>query len=198
MNMMSPRFFRSYQVRAHQDVHCKIWQAAQAIMALPGFSLPVDLGDNTTNVPESFTSASIRYNNPVEYMHGEVAAIYDKQHPVTCVVNIGAGNPGIIQSPFSHDQEELLDVFRRLLNDTESPAQRFGSHYPRLFFRFNVEHGFQRDASAATVTTHTTSYLDLAETIRRIDSLVKKLLRDEAPLFVVGSGKLNPYLSFCA
>ncbi|KAG6859395.1 hypothetical protein C0995_009014 [Termitomyces sp. Mi166 len=91
---MTPRVFRTYQVKANQGYDCTVVQAARATTAAPKLFKPVSI--TSGGVSETFVSAGLGYSNPTSFVLKEAVMVFGHSQSVACLVSIGAGHPGHI------------------------------------------------------------------------------------------------------
>ncbi|KAH0580696.1 hypothetical protein H2248_002181 [Termitomyces sp. 'cryptogamus'] len=139
LNKQYPRLFRSYDVRADQDLNCTIWEAARATTAIPAFFNSIFIGDS---VKEEFIDSGLDCNNPVMEVLEEARYLFGKR-PVACIVSIGAGsfcstcNATVLQCLLPSNLSQVLE---RLSAASEKVSKEMYNEKdgPREYFRFNM------------------------------------------------------------
>ncbi|KAH8813686.1 hypothetical protein DL96DRAFT_501297 [Flagelloscypha sp. PMI_526] len=106
---------------------------------------------------ELFTGSGHRKSNPTQFALREICVLFDDEAPLSCIINIGKGNPGVLTTA------NTTDGYLSLLRDCEDTANEITrqlSHRTGLFYRLSVPQGFQTPAyDVAKVAAHTNSYL---------------------------------------
>jgi predicted acylesterase/phospholipase RssA len=174
-----PHLFRSYLVRKHQTVDCKIWEAARATTAAPTFFKRIVIsGPGDARV---YADGSVGCNNPIMQVLEEAALVFPGQQ-VACVISIGTGQARTIAvpKPSWHQQVLPLDIVKAIqgiATDCERSAQEVAQRFqglPNVYFRFNVEQGMQNVRLSGwerldEVATHTNQYMRMMEVDQLLD-----------------------------
>ncbi|KAH0588496.1 hypothetical protein H2248_012599 [Termitomyces sp. 'cryptogamus'] len=142
---MTPRIFRSYEVRANQGYNCTVVQAAHATTATPQFFEPVSIGSEGLN--EKFIGAHLEYNNPINFVLEEADLVFGASQQVACIVSIGAGHSGHISWKLTKLElfsENFTNILLDISASSEASVQSFVKQYknlPGIFYRLNIEQG---------------------------------------------------------
>ncbi|KAK0122575.1 hypothetical protein ONS96_009616 [Cadophora gregata f. sp. sojae] len=182
----SPRLFRSYVTR-DPSFNPKIWEAARATSAAPGFFKRISIGE--PGVQEDFVDGALGYNNPVQLAVQEAIDNFDPETKVACIVSIGTGKtrlarfkkPGLFQRVIPVD---LIKALATMATSSEVASRTLKDRYRHcagLYHRLNVQRGLTEIALGewerlAEVKTHTLAYLSLSEVDAKIDDIVECLL----------------------
>ncbi|CAH0002207.1 unnamed protein product, partial [Clonostachys byssicola] len=121
--------------------NCKIWEAARATSAAPGFFDPITIGE------QAYVDGATAQNNPVEEVFREGRLIWDDfDSRVESLVSIGTGvrDPG----PFGDDILHIVQSLAKAATQTEITEKRFyESHFDYglkdAYFRFSVTNGMK-------------------------------------------------------
>ncbi|KAG6890471.1 hypothetical protein C0992_001328 [Termitomyces sp. T32_za158] len=71
---MTPRIFRTYEVKANQGYNSTVVQAARATTATPDFFKPVSI--TSGGLLETFVGASFGYSNPTDLVLKEAVVVF--------------------------------------------------------------------------------------------------------------------------
>ncbi|KAG6884656.1 hypothetical protein C0993_009237 [Termitomyces sp. T159_Od127] len=179
---MTPRIFRTYKVKANQGYDCTVVQAARATAATPDLFKPVFI--TFGGVSETFIGAGLRYSNPSNLTLDEAVIVFGLSQPVSCLVNIGAGNSGYISwKPNNAFNPKMMELLHKIAIDCEDIAEHLTKNYmqmPGFFYRLSVSQGLQKMAvddwsKQGEIQTHSLAYLQEAKTTEQLNDLVKTL-----------------------
>ncbi|KAG6878963.1 hypothetical protein C0992_006257 [Termitomyces sp. T32_za158] len=163
---MTPRIFRTYEVKANQGYNCLVVEAARATTATPDLFKPVSISSG--RVSESFVGAGLGFGNPINFLLEEAAMVFGFSQAVACLVSIGAGHPGHVAWESSNlFGPKIVELLYKLTTNCEDLAKSFGKFYmqmPGLFYRLNVDQGLQRMAlddwnKQGDIKAHTLAYI---------------------------------------
>ncbi|KAH8824041.1 hypothetical protein DL96DRAFT_245333 [Flagelloscypha sp. PMI_526] len=177
-NSAHPYLFRSYPVRSNQTSNCLLWQATRATTALLGLFGEIHIREGFAQ--QIFSSAEIRWNNPMNELIQESSKAFKPSEPsITCIVSIGSGHPRHLSM-----LDDKKDIFRRMALDCEQVAdhmERRFTNQPDFYQRLNVQQGLQGldmgdITNVSQIISHTRAYLEEARTLRDIDLVVENLL----------------------
>jgi predicted acylesterase/phospholipase RssA len=179
-NMMGsiPHLFRSYKVRKHETVDCKIWEAARATSATPAFFERIVISEPGGS--QEFVDGGMGCNNPIAQVLSEAELAFPGQH-VACVISIGAGQPELIAIPTPGRLQLSPDVVaatQAIATDCERVAQEVAQRFrdiDNFYFRFNVQQGMQsvrleQWERLGHVFTHANQYTRMTEVDKRLDT----------------------------
>ncbi|KAG6871401.1 hypothetical protein C0995_005005 [Termitomyces sp. Mi166 len=167
----NPSCKRTYEVRASQGYNCTVVEAACATTATPGFFKAISISSG--GLSENFIGASLGYNNPTSLVLHEAELVFGAAQPVACIVSIGAGHSGHISwKPTKTFTQNLVKILLDISTNCEAPIEDL--------LKLNVEQGLQKMAlddwnRLGEIKAHTVSYLQKAEIIQKVDSLVETL-----------------------
>ncbi|KAG6894042.1 hypothetical protein C0995_015227, partial [Termitomyces sp. Mi166 len=179
---MTPRIFRTYEVRASQGYNCTVVEAARATTATPGFFKAISISSG--GLSENFIGASLGYNNPTSLVLHEAELVFGATQSVACIVSIGAGHPGHISwKPAGVFTQNLVNILMAISTNCEASVEdliKQHKNLPGIFYRLNVEQGLQKMAlddwnRLGEIKEHTVSYLQKADITHKVDSLVETL-----------------------
>ncbi|KAJ7187285.1 hypothetical protein C8R46DRAFT_1274661 [Mycena filopes] len=191
--------FRSYQ-STNPAVACTVWQAARATSAAPTFFKRVAIGP----VQEQFIDGGMGVNNPAKQLLAEADAVFpDRQ--ITCLISIGTGWTGTTELPKPGFLERntipvgVIKVLKALATDSEQTAQEMQLKFakqPKVYFRFNVDHGLEAVRlddwqQMSKVASLTRSYSDKHETRSLLDDAVTVLLNPKQRVTPTAVGRIN-------
>ncbi|KAJ7143453.1 hypothetical protein C8R46DRAFT_1360542 [Mycena filopes] len=176
--------FRSYQ-STNPAVACTVWQAARATSAAPTFFKRVAIGP----VQEQFIDGGMGVNNPAKQVLAEADAVFPNQQ-IACLISIGTGWTGTAELPKPGFLERntipvgVIKVLKALATDSEQTAQEMQLKFakqPKIYFRFNVDHGLETVGlddwrQMGKVASLTRSYADKHETRALLDDAVTVVL----------------------
>ncbi|KAH8834360.1 ankyrin repeat-containing domain protein [Flagelloscypha sp. PMI_526] len=167
------RLLRSYRPRGSHSPPCTVRQVLQATFADCDHLPPVRIQG------EDFVSALNGYANPSRVLMKELSNTFPKRSMVACVVSIGAGYSGSQKLANTMDSKALA----RLLQSSEVVANEFASQCHELgtfFIRLSVSsqhsHTGALEQAYSQVKGVTMAYLDVQETIQKLDDLVDALM----------------------
>ncbi|KAH0580488.1 hypothetical protein H2248_001987 [Termitomyces sp. 'cryptogamus'] len=197
-----PHLFRSYPAQSpSQSPNSTIWEAARATTASPPFFKRIEIG--TSSPKEEYIDGGRGCTNPAFEVLKEAQSIYGMDHPVSCVVSVGAGHLGTVGVGAGRSDAFRVEVVRALEGismDCERVAEDFSRVYghgnknnfqnvgeSKTYFRFSVQQGFQGVSLAewtkmGDVKTHTMQYLRgvvVDAEIDRVRDLLKSAGSDE-------------------
>ncbi|KAG6875306.1 hypothetical protein C0992_004368, partial [Termitomyces sp. T32_za158] len=142
---MTPRTFRTYQVRANQGSNCTVVQAAHATTAAPDLFKPVSIISG--GLSKTFVGAPLGCSNPTRLVLNEAMEVFGLSQPVAYFVNIGAGNPGSVSwVPHKGFGTKMMKLFYQISTDCEAEAENFVKSHRQIsgmFYRFSVDQGLQ-------------------------------------------------------
>ena len=101
---------------------------------------------------------------------------------ISCLLSLGTGKINVLGFDLF---SKLSQVLKRITQDCERTHQRISEQFdPAIYFRLNVDQGLHRMSwkdwkHLTAVEVHSKQYLMEAETSRRVDLLVEKLLKPE-------------------
>ncbi|KAG6868575.1 hypothetical protein C0993_000840, partial [Termitomyces sp. T159_Od127] len=175
---MTPRIFRTYQVKANQGYNCTVVEAARATTATPNLFKPVSISSG--GISETFVGASLGYSNPTNFVLEEAITVFGLSQAVACFVNIGAGHPGHISWEPNNSLSQLLF---QLATDCENLAEGLVKNYiqiPGLFYRLSVDQGLQKMAmddwnKLREIQTHSLAYLEKTKVTEELNRLTNTL-----------------------
>ncbi|KAH8813690.1 hypothetical protein DL96DRAFT_1625146 [Flagelloscypha sp. PMI_526] len=153
-NHAHARLLRTYKSR-EDPLSCTVLDAILLSIADEDHLDPYPLGQ----FKELFTGSGHRNSNPTQYVLREICAVFNGVAGalMSCIVNIGKGNPGALTTVNSTDG--YLGILRDCEESANDIARQF-SGCTNLFFRLSVPQGFQTPAyDIGTVAAHTNSYL---------------------------------------
>ncbi|KNZ71999.1 Nephrocystin-3, partial [Termitomyces sp. J132] len=191
---MTPRHFRSYEVRANQGYNCTVVEAARATTASPGFFKAVSIGSGWMD--EEFIGAHLGHNNPTRFVLEEAELVFGASQPVACIVSIGAGHPGCVSwvstnSFTSEFMKVLFDISTSCETSVETLVKQY-KNVPGIFYRLNVDQGLQKMAlddwnKLGEIKSHSVSYLHKAEITQKVDSIVECLHKSPQKITLTGT-----------
>ncbi|MCJ1231417.1 hypothetical protein MMC12_008094 [Toensbergia leucococca] len=119
--------------------HIKIWEAARATSAAPGFFDPLVIGPYQTQLVDGGMGA----NNPVQYAMLAAEQIWPNR-AVQCLVSVGSGYPRMRSVPTKI--VAFTQYLTSLATETENTAEMFAQQHQHMivedeYYRFNVRHG---------------------------------------------------------
>ncbi|KAH8804089.1 hypothetical protein DL96DRAFT_740108 [Flagelloscypha sp. PMI_526] len=167
------RLIRNYRPRSGQNPQCSIRQVLQVTLSNQ-IQLPiVHIQD------ENFLSALDGYANPTHILIKELRNGFKKGTQVACLVNVGAGHPGVQLLTTPEEAKEMAGLLRscRLVaEDVASQCHNLGC----FFFRFSVSSGLGQGSCCleddiSTTKGLTIAYLSTDEMLTQLDSLEEKL-----------------------
>ncbi|KAH8824073.1 ankyrin repeat-containing domain protein [Flagelloscypha sp. PMI_526] len=166
------RLLRNYRVRTRSP-SCTIREA-----------LLVCLSDRVHIPPthirgEQFLNGVDGFANPTRTLMTELANAFDKGSKVACLVNIGAGHPGLLPLMNEKNVEETAALLRSCELVAEDIAAQCHSLGP-FFLRFSISSSADRQYSGdsdfvSLMKGLTARYLNTTETNSRLDHLVEAL-----------------------
>ncbi|KNZ82009.1 Nephrocystin-3, partial [Termitomyces sp. J132] len=188
---MTPRIFRTYQVRANPGYNCTVVQAARATTATPELFKPVVI--TAQGVSETFIGARLGYSNPTSVVLDEAKLVFGLSQQVVCLVSIGAGHPGPVSwNPTKQFNKRLVNLLFQISANYEAPAEELVKRYlhlPGVFYRLSVEQGLQAIVDdynqLGVIKAHSLDYLKKAEVSQKVDDLVYAL-HDCSPKVTLG------------
>ncbi|KNZ82006.1 Nephrocystin-3, partial [Termitomyces sp. J132] len=196
---MTPRIFRTYQVRANPGYNCTVVEAARATTATPELFKPVVI--TAQGVSETFVGARLGYSNPTSVVLDEAKLVFGLSQEVICLVSIGAGHPGpVLWNPTKHFNKRLVNLLFQISTNYEAPAEELVKRYlhlPGVFYRLSVEQGLQGIVDdynqLGVIKAHSLDYLKKAEVSQKVDDLVHAL-HDCSPKVTLGvlMGHVSP------
>ena len=186
LNARIPVLFRTYVSPKEPVIPCTIWQAARATSAAPTFFKRVFIGPVAR--PEPFIDGGVGRNNPTPQVLEEAELMFPDRN-IACVISIGTGKPGMINVPTPGFFERnlvpvgVIQAMVAIATDCEETAQQMEKkfkHPPKVYFRFNVEHGLQNVKLGdwdrmGEVAAHTRSYMNMPEVDQRLAPAVKAI-----------------------
>ncbi|KAK3336561.1 acyl transferase/acyl hydrolase/lysophospholipase [Cercophora scortea] len=153
-NQTAPRRFRGYVLDGELDLDfgrdydkdwdkdCKIWEAARATTAAPGFFKPVAIVSGS--VTEKFLDAAMGYNNPIGEVLDEAGKIIDSSCKIGCVLSLGTGtrekglNEPSCCIPWCFS---VCNLMKNITTDSErmhDMAKNRFTDFSSTYFRFSV------------------------------------------------------------
>ncbi|KAG5720181.1 Nephrocystin-3 [Termitomyces sp. T112] len=188
---MTPRIFRTYQVRANPGYNCTVVEAARATTATPELFKPVVI--TAQGVSETFIGARLGYSNPTSVVLDEAKLVFGLSQQVVCLVSIGAGHPGPVSwNPTKQFNKRLVNLLFQRSANYEAPAEELVKRYlhlPGVFYRLSVEQGLQAIVDdynqLGVIKAHSLDYLKKAEVSQKVDDLVYAL-HDCSPKVTLG------------
>ncbi|KAJ7157813.1 hypothetical protein C8R46DRAFT_1040077 [Mycena filopes] len=176
--------FRSYQ-STNPAVACTIWQAARATSAAPTFFKRVAIGP----VQEQFIDGGMGVNNPAKQLLAEADAAFPNRQ-IACLISIGTGWTGTTELPKPGFLERntipvgVIKVLKALATESEQTAEEMQLKFakqPKVYFRFNVDHGLEAVRlddwqQMSKIASLTRSYADKHETRALLDDAVTVVL----------------------
>lgn len=160
--------------------HVKIWQAARATSAAPGFFDPPVIGPYQTQ----YVDGGMGANNPVQYTMLAAEQIWPDR-AVRCLVSVGSGHARMKSVP-----SKLVDLGRyltTLATDTENTAEMFARQHRHMivedeYYRFNVHHGMEDILSddwqdLDLIISSTFQYCDQAGNQSQFERCAERLVR---------------------
>ncbi|KAH8834138.1 WD40-repeat-containing domain protein [Flagelloscypha sp. PMI_526] len=164
-NNSNPRLFRTYTSRESTSPSCTIVDALLLCLADNDHIEPYPLG----RPPEKFIGSGHRFGNPTSRVLQEVQAIESDDRLLSCIVNIGAGDPGPLLS------EDLAAIVRDCQREADDFHRRCAGTQD-LFFRINVQQGLQTPTlDLGEISSHTNQYLEGAEVRANLNLLGEHL-----------------------
>ncbi|KAH8829745.1 hypothetical protein DL96DRAFT_1706595 [Flagelloscypha sp. PMI_526] len=171
----SCRLLRNYRPRKGQGPRCTIREVLHASLS------------NQVQIPavciqeERFLSALKGYANPTHVLVKELCNAFAKGTQVACLVNIGAGHPGVQPLAIQKNVEyvtSLLHSCQLVADDVATQCHDLGPFY----FRLSVSSGLELDAhclgsNASQVIGLTMAYLSTDDISTRLDDL-ERMLRE--------------------
>ncbi|KAJ7187296.1 FabD lysophospholipase-like protein [Mycena filopes] len=191
--------FRSYQ-STNPAVACTVWQAARATSAAPTFFKQIAIGP----VQEQFIDGGMGVNNPAKQLLAEADAVFpDRQ--IACLISIGTGWTGTTELPKPGFLERntipvgVIKVLKALATDSEQTAQEMQLKFakqPKVYFRFNVDHGLEAVRlddwqQMSKVASLTRSYADKHETRTLLDDAVTVLVNPKQCVTPTAVARIN-------
>ncbi|KNZ78962.1 Serine/threonine-protein kinase HT1 [Termitomyces sp. J132] len=177
-----PHLFRSYPAQSpSQSPNSTIWEAARATTASPPFFKRIEIG--TSSPKEEYIDGGRGCTNPAFEVLKEAQSIYGMDHPVSCVVSVGAGHLGTVGVGAGRSDAFRVEVVRAL-EGISMDCERVAEDFSRVF---SVQQGFQGVSLAewtkmGDVKTHTMQYLRgvvVDAEIDRVRDLLKSAGSDE-------------------
>ncbi|KAH8829846.1 acyl transferase/acyl hydrolase/lysophospholipase [Flagelloscypha sp. PMI_526] len=104
-NVAHPRILRTYRTRNNPSPNCCIWEAIRATLASPGLLASYEIKNQLPG--ETMVGGSFRWNNPAAIVLKEAHQEFS-QRPLSCLVNLGTGHPGVIRASEDKPLEETL------------------------------------------------------------------------------------------
>ena len=195
MNARVPRLFRTYQAPKYSSPNCTIWEAVRATSAVPTF-FPHIVIDG-----EPFVDGGMGCNNPVQQVLQEAELVFPDRH-VACIVSIGTGQAQMIGIPKPGRDVQVVEALRKMATDCEASAQVAARRFertPGVYFRFNVEQGFQdvqleQWERLDEVRAHTGQYIRMADVDPRLDAAVASICGRQRAVPTVHAGTDVPNL----
>lgn len=124
----------------------KIWQAARATSAAPGFFERMVINQ------QEFVDGGMGYNNPIDVLWSEAQGIFLEEgtgthleDEIDCLVSLGTGHPDY-KSVQDKNLLKLLDTMVTIATDATNKAEDFARRHTHLiqagkYFRFDVSYG---------------------------------------------------------
>ncbi|KAH8823509.1 hypothetical protein DL96DRAFT_1617793 [Flagelloscypha sp. PMI_526] len=172
----SCRLLRTYKARKSRGSGCTIRQAIHATLA-DGIHLSSPCIND-----ETFRDAMLGFSNPSSrLMHELMLAFPGWGYGVACIVNLGAGDSGLVGMVDGDNLEQLKKLLQVSTIVAEDIAVQC-HHLGPFFFRLSVSHGVQDiDLSAPSSTLSkvlgaTYAYTKLADIDVSIDNTVKAIV----------------------
>ena len=185
-NLRFPTLFRSWLPSSNQNYHCSIVQAARATTAAPTFFKAIEFGHPTA---QRYLDGGLRCNNPVKYVVEEARSLHPGRS-ISCVLSLGTGTTRVIglERPDAFQNMlpiNLIRVLRGIAADCDEQSETMAKQLnqrdkPNLYFRLNVNDGFQNVSLAEwsrmnEVETHTVQYLKTNDVGQKVDQVVELL-----------------------
>lgn len=171
---------------------CKVWEAARATTAAPGYFKPMSIESDSEK--KKYLDAGLGFNNPVEELLDEACSVFHRERTLGALVSLGAGtrqmslpNPGE-----SNGASYLIGVVGALKSeatDSERAHQRVEARLkrcPDTSYRFNVP-GPADEVSLAEwrkmgkLKAMTTAYVENEAVDRKINDLAELLSEKRKP-----------------
>ncbi|KAH8810434.1 hypothetical protein DL96DRAFT_1472981 [Flagelloscypha sp. PMI_526] len=174
-NLAFPVLFRTYSAREFNFVQrCSVWSAMRAATNAP------PLFPKYTVDGQSYVTASrFGHCNPIVTALSEMQMMFSGAE-ISTIVSIGSGHPG----PISYSDFDPGATAIKLANDAEQwsyqAAKYFQTQGEKVYFRFNVDQGFQEYCSSkgekyCVALAHTRAYCARTEVNERLNAAVSSL-----------------------
>ncbi|KAH8804075.1 ankyrin repeat-containing domain protein [Flagelloscypha sp. PMI_526] len=168
----TPRLIRNYRTRT-RNPRCTIRQVIHATLSNQ-VQLPV-----VRIQGERFLCALDGHANPTHVLVKELGNAFAENTQVACLVNVGAGHPGVQPLTDAKNAEQLAGILRSCELVAEDVATQCHDLGP-FFFRLTVSSGSVQeshilDDDTSDIIGLTQAYLSVDEISTRLDDLVESL-----------------------
>jgi patatin-like phospholipase/acyl hydrolase len=176
---------RSYETKIYdaQYPSCKIWEACRATSAATTFFDPIEIGSKRVK----YIDGGIKSNNPISMVHFEASMIWPDRINDALVISIGTGSaPG---PKFEGNIASIIKALREIVTASDDAANAFEDAHESmarsdLYFRFTVHQkladiGLEEWDATGDVEAATASYMTLAETRRKCDRCIQKIIGED-------------------
>lgn len=173
---------RSYETKIYDAQYpvCKIWEACRATSAATTFFDPIEIGSKKVK----YIDGGIKSNNPISMVHFEASIIWPNRINDALVISIGTGSaPG---PKFEGNIISIIKALREIVTASDDAANAFEDSHESmarsdLYFRFTVHQkladiGLEEWDATGDVEAATASYMTLAETRRKCDRCIQKII----------------------
>ncbi|KAG5649995.1 hypothetical protein H0H81_001130 [Sphagnurus paluster] len=184
LDMSTSRLLRSYNVEQNVGFNCTVVEASRATTAAPEFFEPLYMSDS--GLPEKLLGISLAWNDPVELVLKESEKVFGLSQEVVCVVSLGAGHSGAVQSGFYGlwKPDSSATLLQRIFSGFGSTAQRMQEQFrcvDQVYFRLGVEQSHQKTSvldwqKLPEIKTHTLQYLSSSNSRKMLDTVATVLL----------------------
>ena len=165
----------SYRTRGAPPMSLTILQAARACVAAPDRFLPVTIGTGHRKV--TLIDATTGFANPTKELLQEAQRVFGEDANMATIVSIGSGEVKASKLSKGDDENALVEALKRVALNTETTHGELEGrlHDTFIYFRFNVDHGFEDVMDASLVHSYTSIYLKKAGVNRRLDEAMQSM-----------------------
>jgi hypothetical protein len=195
------QLFRTYSSRQQNLDELTVLDAACATLAIPELFAPA----LASSLPEkqSFISASFGYNNPTREMLREVEREFGLNTPLSLVLSVGSGRPGVLSLQYSDSSLDDYDsVLSRIMIDCENVERELSKQMSGsgTYLRLNVDQGMENIKMSdwknlGAFESLTDVYLDASAITKAIDASLFALRPLEREFHLI-SARFNMFIGY--